>query len=114
MKNAYILDWTMDDYDGLKNELKEAGFDFEKESDKEHIKVDVDLERVDVFAGIVRRHLNEPFNYVDIKFPRHRLVVVVFRERIYKIDNPGIDKEAREWAISIGLPEEQADWATFY
>lgn len=112
--NAYILERTMEDYDGLKSELKEAGFEVEKEKGDNDIMVTVSRDRVSYFVPIIQKHFNEPFNYVDIKFPDMRLTVIVFRERIWEIDSAEINKEAQEWAISIGLPVKEADWPTFF
>ncbi len=114
MNNAYILERTMSDYIKLKQALELAGFADQKEQSDGDIMVTVPTDRVDNFAAIVQQHLNAPYNYVDVKFPNEKLTVIIFPDRIYRINNPTVDAEAKTWAISIGLPKEQADWATFY
>lgn len=114
MNNAYILERTMNDYAKLKESLEKAGFAYQKEQSDEDIMVTVPTDRVDDFAAIVQQHLNAPFNYVDAKFPDDKTTIIVFPDRTYRISNSVVDAEARTWAISIGLPKEQADWPTFY
>lgn len=114
MHNAYILERTMNNYAELKQALEQTGFAYQKEQVDEDIMVTVPADRVDDFAAIVQKHINAPYNYVDVKFPIDETTVIVFPDRIYRINNPVIDEEAKSWAISIGLPKEQADWSTFY
>lgn len=104
----------MNDFDELKSELMQVDFEFEKAKNSDDIMVNVPLNRIFDFASIIQKYLNKPFNYVDVKFPDQKTTVIIFRERIFEIDNPEVDKNAKEWAISIGLPEKEADWPTFY
>lgn len=101
----------MKDYEDLKQNLLKASFDFVKENDTEHIRVDVPIEKVDSFAKITQKHLNAPQNYIDLQFPENKKTLVIFRDKIFTITNNTENKEAKKWAISIGLPKEQADWA---
>jgi len=114
MKNsAYILDWTMNDYDNLKFKLKNSGFEFEK-AEKEHIRVTVPFNKIDSFVDIVQVHLNAPQNYVDVQFPDEKKSIVIFQAKKFVITNDKENEKVKEWAISIGLPTEQADWKTSY
>lgn len=112
--NAYILDWAMDDYEGLKQELSKSGLAFTKENDVEHIRVQVPIEKVGSFAQITQKHLNAPQNYIDLQFPENKKTLVIFRDKIFTITNDADNEEAKGWAISIGLPKEQANWATSF
>ena len=112
--NAFIVDWSMDDYDGLKTELTGAGFVFEREGRAEHIRVVVPLERVEVFAGLCQKHLNAPFNYVDIQFPEQRATVIVFQQAAHFITSQIANDRVKAWALAMGLPAKQAGWATSY
>jgi hypothetical protein len=112
--NAYILDWTMNDFAGLKTSLSHDGFEFLKDDDKEHIRVGVEFERLDDFAALIQRHLNAAFNYVDVQFSREKVTAVIFRDRLLRITNIEEDQKAKAWAVSIGLPKEQADWLTSF
>ena len=112
--NAYILDWTMNEYDKLKQKLTEQGFVFKKEENNEHVRVAVPFEKINGFSQIVQAHLNATHNYVDIQYPDKKQTVVIFQEKQYNITNDQENEEAKQWAISIGLPVEQADWPTSY
>ncbi|MSR85717.1 hypothetical protein EXS71_04790 [Candidatus Uhrbacteria bacterium] len=114
MNNAYILERTMNDYAELKQALEQGGFTYQKEEADEDVTVTVPADQVGEFATVVQKHLNAPYNYVDVKFPNEKTTAIIFADRIYRINNPVIDEEAKVWAISIGLPKEQADWPTFY
>ncbi|HBU27710.1 TPA: hypothetical protein DEB00_01170 [Candidatus Uhrbacteria bacterium] len=114
MYNAYILERTMDEYNSLKTELSQAEFVLEKEKDDEDIMVMVDYGRVDAFADIVQKHLNEPFNYVDCQFPEQGLTVLIFLNKMVTIDNEQTNQKVKQWALSIGLSEKEADWPTSY
>ena len=108
--NTYILDWTMNEYDELKTDLMKLGFEFVKEEGKEHLRVKVLFERIDEFEKLIQQHLNAPYNYVDVSFPEQKLLYIVFGIRVFKISNKDENKQAQEWAISIGLPSKQAVW----
>jgi hypothetical protein len=112
--NAYILDWTMDNYAELKTCLARDGFDFVKDEAKEHIRVGVKYSRLEDFARLIQRHLNAKFNYVDVQFRHEKLTAVIFKDRLLRITNIEEDLKAKAWAISIGLPKEQADWETSF
>jgi hypothetical protein len=112
--NAYILDWTMNDYETLKKKLNAHGFDFVHERNKSHIRVHVPFSRWEEFGEMVRAHLNTPYSYVDIQYPEKRKTILVFGERIESISNAQENEAARKWAIARGLPPAQADWETSY
>lgn len=112
--NAYILSWTMNDYAGLKEELRKAGFEFQKEDADEDIRAKVSFDRIDEFSALIKKHLNAPYNYVDIQFPEEKVTVIVFRDKTFFIHNQEECDAARTWAISIGLPEKQADWSIVF
>jgi hypothetical protein len=112
--NAYILDWTMNDFTGLKTSLSCDGFEFAKDDDKEHIRIGVKFDRLNDFAALIQRHLNSAFNYVDVQLSREKMTVVIFRDRLLRITNIEEDLKAKAWAVSIGLPKEQADWLTSF
>jgi hypothetical protein len=114
MSNAYILEWTMDEYDRLKQELADAGFVFQQEGQTGHIRADVPFEQVDIFGELCRKHLNAPVNYVDIQYPERRTTVIVFQQTTHFITNREQNEQVRAWAIALGLPPEQADWDTSF
>ena len=114
MNNAYILERTINNYAELKQALEQAGFAYQKEETDEDVTVMISTDRVDEFAAIVQPYLNAPYNYVDVKFPDDKTTVIIFPGRIYRINNPTIDAEAKIWAISIGLPKKEAEWLIFY
>jgi hypothetical protein len=114
MSLAYILEWTMHEYDGLKQELVDAGFEFQQEGQTGNIHVDVPFEQIEMFGELCRRHLNATINYVDIQYPERRTTVIVFRQVTHFITNREQNKQVREWAIALGLPPEQADWGTSF
>lgn len=112
--NAYVLEWTMNDYQRLLAELQEAQFVYIKESDSEHVRVAVPFSRMEEFADIVQPHLNAPFNYVDVKYPKENVIYAVFGVRRIKITNKAENEAAKKWAIDLGLPPEQADWSHWF
>ena len=112
--NAFILDWTMDDYDGLKAELSTAGFGFAQETGTGHIRVAVPFARAGVFAETCQKHLNAPFNYVDVQFPEEGTTVIIFQAAAHFITSQEENDRVKAWALAMGLPPEQADWATSY
>ena len=85
--NAYILDWTMNEYKRLLTQLKEQNLLFQKEADEEHVRVEVPSSRIDEFAEIVQAHLNAPFNYVDVQYPHEKKTVVIFQSKRFVIEN---------------------------
>ena len=74
--NAFILDWTMDDYDELKTALSEAHYVFKPEGMTEHIRETVPFERVDLFGELCQQHLNRLTNYVDIQYPARKTTMI--------------------------------------
>lgn len=112
--NTYILDWTMNEYERLLTRLKDEGFGFQKESGKEHVRVAVPFSFVDDFASLVQEHLDAPYNYVDIQYPDEKKTVVIFQNKKFVIENEQQNEVAKKWAIDLGLPKEQADWAVSF
>ena len=102
----------MNDYDGLRDELREGSFDFTFED--EGIMTQIDYSRLKEFATIIRKHLNAPYNYVDVKFPDKKLSHLIFLDKTWNIDNLKTDREAKEWALSVGLSKPETDWTTFF
>lgn len=100
----------MNEYAELKDELSENGFMIQQETEDEDIRVDVPFLRVREFANNIQRHLNAPYNYVDVQFAEEKTTVLVFRDKIFFLHNQEEADAARRWAISAGLPEKQADW----
>ncbi len=112
--NAYLLDWTINDFPLLQQELTAANFAFQPEIGTGHIRAAVPFERVEEAAALIQKHLNAPQNYVDIQFPALKKTVIVFQRRVFTISSPQENDEAREWALAQGLPPEQADWLTSF
>ena len=83
--NAYILDWTMNDYDSLKKELGDQDFSFTEEQDTNHIRALVPFDRVDAFALIIQSHLNNQFNYVDVQLQDEKTTVIIYMEKVFFI-----------------------------
>jgi hypothetical protein len=114
MFNAYVLDWTMDEFAKLKAKLSEAQFVYKPEGETEHIRVAVPFERVEEFGELCHQHLNQITNYVDIQYPARKTTVIVFQKTMHVITSPEEDQKVKAWAIALGLPPEQADWGTSY
>lgn len=112
--NAYILDWTMNEYEQLLARLEEHNFLYQKEPDNNHVRVDVPFYKINDFADIVQTHLNAPFNYVDIQYSHEMKTVVIFQNKHFLIENDQQNEKVKNWAINIGLPVEQADWDKSY
>jgi hypothetical protein len=111
--NAYIVGWTMNDYDGLKQALVDHGFAFEL-ADGDNIRIKVPYEGVEDFGTLCRSHFNAPPNYVDVQFPALKRTVLIFASETFVVSDDDINKRVKQWAIALGLPTEQADWATSY
>ncbi len=112
--NAYVLDWTMDNYDLLKQELSRAGFSYRPEGDTNDIRITIPFERVGEAAAILQSHLNAPYNYVDVQFPDERRTVIIFREKVFTIASQAENDTVVAWALARGLPREQADWGVSF
>jgi len=112
--NAYILDWSMDHYTQLRQELAKADFAFEQGEQSEHIRVAVPFERVNEFASLCQAHLNSLFNYVDIQYPDEKKTIIVFKQETFIISGREENESVKAWAIRMGLPAAQADWATSF
>ncbi len=108
--NAYILDWTINEYDGLLATLQEDGFSLQREDHKPHVRVAVPFSRVKEFAELIQSHLNAPFNYVDIQYLDLKKVVILFQGKTFIIESKEQNEEVKKWAINLGLPPKQADW----
>lgn len=109
--NAFILDWTMDNYQQLKAKLVKYGFAYVPEEECRHIRVAVAWNYVAEFAVLCQEHLNQPYNYVDIQFPTERTTVVVFQTKTFFVRNTRENERVRQWALAQGLPTDQADWS---
>jgi hypothetical protein len=112
--NAYILDWTMNNYAQLKEKLTDSNFAYVEEGESEHIRVAVPFERIEMFALLCQTHINSPDSYVDIQYPKERKTVVIFQQEIFVISSKEENDKVKKWAIDLGLPPEQAEWATSY
>ena len=112
--NAYILDWTMNNYAQLKAKLTDSNLACAKEGESEHIRVAVPFERVEIFALLCQAHLNSPTSYVDVQYPKDRKTVVIFRQETFVISSQEENDRVKKWAIDLGLPPGQAEWATSY
>lgn len=110
--NAYVLEWTMNNYDDLKTGLVRLGLSCE--ADGNDLRVQVPYARVADAARLFQQHLNAPYNYVDLQYPAARMTVIVFQERVFLIRNAEENRSAQDWAIAQGLPPEQADWGTSF
>lgn len=110
--NAYVLNWTMDDYPALKAVLAASGI--AAQPDGEDIRLAVPFDRLQEIGGLLQAHLTVPYNYVDIQFPELKTTIIVFQKRIFIIRSASENAEAQQWAIAQGLPPEQADWGTSY
>jgi hypothetical protein len=108
--NAFILDWSMDHYPQLRQELTKANFTIKQEEHNEHIRVAVPFMRVNQFSSLCQAHLNSPFNYVDIQYPNEKKTIIVFKQETFIISSNEENERVRAWAIQMGLPEIQADW----
>ncbi len=96
----------------LETDLKNKGFSTQVSEEK--MAVEVQYSDVEIFGEIIKRYLNAPYNYANVKFPNEKLNVVIFPEKDFIINNEETDKNAKEWALSTGLPKPETDWTTFY
>lgn len=107
--NAYILKWTMNDYEGLLARLETGGYEFLLGEDKDDVRVYVPFSRFEEFTKMVQEHLNKPFNYVDISYPEEKKFILAFGAKTFIITTQKELEEAKKWAIDLGLPPAQAD-----
>lgn len=112
--NAFILDWTRNEYGRLLAQLKEQGFAFQKKEGRVHVRVDVPFFRWEEFANLIQPHLNAPYNYVDIKYPEKNKLIIIFGVKRFVITNKEENETAKKWAIDLGLPPAQADWSHWF
>ena len=112
MFNAYVLDWTVNNYSALKAALDASGIAVQPEG--EHIRLSIPFERLDEISQLLQTHLNAPYNYVDIQFPYRNTTVIVFQQRVFTIRSAAENVETQQWAVAQGLPFDQADWGTCY
>ncbi len=110
--NAFIVHWTIDGFEVLKQELARAGF--VTEPVEENLRAVVPLARVDEFAVICRSRFNAPQNYIDLQYPAERLTIILFRDAMFTITSAEENAQVQAWALARGLPPEQADWATSF
>ena len=102
----------MSDYEEFKKELFDSEFFYMKDekTQKDHIGVNVDHKRINLFSEICQKYLNNEFNYVDVQFPVQGETVIIFREKVFFVKNNAENEIVKSWAIHKGLPAEQADW----
>lgn len=112
--NAYILSWTMNEYDRLLVNLEKAGFAFLREEGKDHVRIAVPFSRWEEFTNLVQPHLSTPYNYVDVKYPEENKLIIIFGAKRFVITNKEENEVAKKWAIDLGLPTKQADWSHWF
>lgn len=112
--NAFIVDWTMHGFPSLKQKLERMGFAYQKADDSECITAAVPYDRWLEFAGLCQIHLNSETNYVDLQYREQKTTILIFQEEIIEVHNDEENQRAKSWAISAGLPPEQAEWAVSY
>lgn len=112
--NSYILERTMNEYERLLVQIEEAGFIFKKESDDKDVKVSVPFPRIDEFTNIIQSHIDKPFDYVNVNYPKENKLYLIFGAKTIVITNKTENEAAKKWAINLGLPPEQADWAHWF
>jgi hypothetical protein len=112
--NAYVLDWTIDGFEDLKDALSAAGFAFRKEADSAHIRVTVPFARAQDFAVLCQPRLNAPCNYIDVQFPDERQTALIFRQKMFLVSSREENERVKQWALAQGLPPEQSDWGTSF
>lgn len=74
--------------------------------------VEIPEERSDEIAEKLSADLEKEHNwYTDYKNDRYHYII--YRGKIFKVDlrNPVLYKEAKEYGISLGIPEYQVDFA---
>ena len=74
--------------------------------------VEIPEEKADEIAVEISNSLDKEHKwYADYKNDKYHFII--YRDKIFKVDlsNPVLYKEAREYGISIGIPEYQIDFA---
>ena len=110
--NAKILLRTIKDLDGLETELGNKSIPFRIFEDKMEAKIE--YSDIDIFGEVIKKHLNALCNYVNVKFPERQLNVIIFPEKNFIVNSKQTDRNAKEWALSVGLPQPETEWTTFY
>lgn len=110
--NTKVLLRTVIDIERLKKELKDNHFEFEFGEEVVYIKVQ--STNLNQFENIIKSNLNALWNYANVKFSDQKTNIVIFPDRTFIIINKETDIEAKRWATSIGLPQQEAEWTTFY
>lgn len=75
--------------------------------------VELTEDNADAIAEQISSSLEKDHNwYADFKNDQHHYII--YRNKIFKVDlnNPALYKNAREYGVSIGIPEYQVDFAT--
>ncbi len=109
--NAYILERTMNDCQCLLSALEQQKYVVSPEPGSLDVRVAVDRSRVKDFSFLAQRHLNEPYNYIDVQFPERKETILIFKERLFVIQDAEGDARARDWAIAQGLPVAESGWS---
>ena|SRR3989344_1788551 len=110
--NTKILLRTINDTRELKEQLENSGFKIQVDDSK--LEVEVDYSKIELFQKIIKEHLNAVYNYANVKFPDRKLNILIFPKKNFVINNIEADKNAKEWALSVGLSKPETEWTTFY
>ena len=110
--NTKILLRTINDLEKLKVDLENKGFKIQISQEK--MGVQVQYSDVKIFGKIIKKHLNAPYNYANVKFPYEKLNVLIFPKKDFTVTNERTDQTAKDWALSTGLSKPETDWTTFY
>ena len=78
------------------------------------MEVQVPYSNMEIFGEIIKKYLNAPYNYANVKFPDRKLNVLIFPDKDFIISDEKTDKIAKDWALSAGLSKPETDWTTFY
>ncbi len=86
-KTPWLLQWTLDTVEVLEESAGDIANEISNSLDKEHKW------------------------YADYKNDKYHYII--YRAKIFKVDlnNPVLYKDAKEYGISIGIPEHQVDFA---
>jgi len=111
-QNTKILIRTIDRIEEFGSDIKNSGLNCQTSEDEVHI--DVAYSDLEKFSKIIRKYLNAPYNYVNVKFPDKKLNVLIFPNKDFVISDKSSDMVAKDWALTIGLSEPETHWTTFY